>query len=136
MAKSPISSILANLGSKLATSRSRDSINKISTGRISAGGQNAGQQSMSNSLKARSDSWRAAANNARPIIEFNNIDPSPVPMTVSSANPPKYNTVVRLTKTKSEIQIPPILEEDIIRLEKDIDQLHSSTKKKYKKLKE
>ncbi len=63
------STILANLGSKLASIKIKDSIRKISTGKISAGGYEAGLQSLSNTLKARSDSWRAAANNARQALD-------------------------------------------------------------------
>ena len=69
MSKNSISSILANLGSKLALPKINDSINRLSTGRISAGGQNAGLQSISNTLNAKSDSWRAAASNARQAID-------------------------------------------------------------------
>ncbi len=69
MTNSITSAILANLGSKLASLKSRDSIKKISTGRISASGQEAGRQSLSNTLKARSDSWKAAARNARDAID-------------------------------------------------------------------
>ena len=69
MTKSASSTILANLGSKLASIKVKDSIKKISTGRLSAGGQEGGLQSLANTLKARSDSWRAAANNARTAID-------------------------------------------------------------------
>ena len=65
MSDTSITAILANLGSKLVTPKINDSIKKLTTGKITAGGQNAGLQSLSNTLKAKSNSWRAAANNAR-----------------------------------------------------------------------
>ena len=64
-----ITAILASLGSKLAIPKINDSIKKLTTGKINSNGQNAGLQSLSNTLKAKSDSWRAAANNARQAID-------------------------------------------------------------------
>ena len=58
---------MASLGSKLAIPKINDSIKKLTTGKITSEGQNAGLQSLSNTLKARSNSWRAAANNARQV---------------------------------------------------------------------
>ena len=46
----------------------------------------------------------AAANNPSPIMLFSRIDPSPTPIIVSRAFPPKNNTVVKFTNTKSAIQ--------------------------------
>ena len=46
----------------------------------------------------------AAAKSARPIILVNNILPSPLPMIVSRAFPPKNKTVVKFTKTNKAIQ--------------------------------
>ena len=69
MTKSSMSAILANLGSKLSSIRAKESIKKISTGKLTAGGNDAGLQSLSNTLKARSDSWKAAAKNARDAID-------------------------------------------------------------------
>lgn len=69
MSDTNITAILASLGSKLAIPKISDSIKKLTTGKITAGGQNAGLQSLSNTLKAKSDSWRAAANNARQAID-------------------------------------------------------------------
>ncbi len=69
MTKSATSAILANLGSKLASIKAKESIKKISTGRSTAGGNDASLQSLSNTLKARSDSWKAAAKNARDAID-------------------------------------------------------------------
>ena len=68
MSDGSISAILASLGSKLALPKIKDSINKLTTGKITSG-QNAGLQSLSNTLKARSDSYRAAANNAKQAID-------------------------------------------------------------------
>ena len=69
MSDSNISAILASLGSKLSIPKINDSVKKLITGKITAGGQEAGLQSLSNTLKAKSDSWRAAANNAREAID-------------------------------------------------------------------
>ena len=38
------------------------------------------------------------------MIELIKIEPSPVPITVSKASPPRYRTVVRFTNTNSAIQ--------------------------------
>ncbi len=69
MSDSNISAILASLGSKLAIPKINDSVKKLITGKVTAGGQQAALQSISNTLKARSDSYRAAANNARQAID-------------------------------------------------------------------
>ena len=69
MSDSNISAILANLGSKLSVPKINDSVKKLITGKVSAGGKQAGLQSLSNTLKARADSYRAAANNARQAID-------------------------------------------------------------------
>ena len=69
MSDGNISAILASLGSKLAIPKINDSVKRLITGKITAGGQEAGLQSLSNTLKAKSDSWRAAANNAREAID-------------------------------------------------------------------
>ncbi|MBF96031.1 MAG: hypothetical protein CMJ13_02245 [Pelagibacterales bacterium] len=69
LSDSNISAILANLGSRLAIPKVNESISRLITGKITAGGQEAGKQSIANTLKARSDSWRAAANNARQAID-------------------------------------------------------------------
>ena len=61
MSDTSITAILASLGSKLAIPKINDSIKKLTTGKITSEGQNAGLQSLSNTLKARSNSWRAAA---------------------------------------------------------------------------
>ena len=60
MSDSSITAILAGLGSKLAIPKINDSIKKLTTGKITSGSQNAGLQSLHNTLKAKSDSWRAA----------------------------------------------------------------------------
>ena len=69
MSDTSITAILASLGSKLALPKINDSIKRLTTGKITSNGQNAGLQSLSNTLKAKSDSWRAAANNARQAID-------------------------------------------------------------------
>ena len=69
LSDSNISAILASLGNKLAIPKINDSVKKLITGKVTAGGQEAGLQSISNTLKAKSDSWRAAANNARQAID-------------------------------------------------------------------
>ena len=69
LSDSNISAILASLGSKLAIPKINDSVKKLITGKVTSGGQKAGLQSISNTLKARSDSYRAAANNARQAID-------------------------------------------------------------------
>ena len=69
MSDSNISAILASLGSKLAIPKINDSVKKLITGKVTAGGQQAALQSISNTLKARSDSYRAAAKNARQAID-------------------------------------------------------------------
>ena len=53
MSESNIKAILASLGSKLATPKINDSIKKLTTGKITSGGNNAGLQSLSNTLKAK-----------------------------------------------------------------------------------
>ena len=64
-----ISAILASLGNKLAIPKINNSVKKLITGKVTSGGQEAGLQSLSNTLKAKSDSYRAAANNARQAID-------------------------------------------------------------------
>ena len=69
MSDTNISAILASLGNKLAIPKINNSVKKLITGKVTSGGQEAGLQSLSNSLKAKSDSWRAAATNARQAID-------------------------------------------------------------------
>ena len=69
MSDGSISAILAALGSRLALPKVNESIKKLTTGKITAGGENAGLQSLSINLKAKSDSLKAAALNARQAID-------------------------------------------------------------------
>ena len=64
-----ITAILASLGSKLALPKINDSIKNLPLERLPQMDKNAGLQSLSNTLKAKSDSWRAAAKNARQAID-------------------------------------------------------------------
>ena len=65
MSKGPYLSYLADLGSKLALPKIKESLQKLTTGNIKDGYL----QAFANSLKARSDSWRAASSNIRQGIE-------------------------------------------------------------------
>ena len=65
MSKGPYLSYIADLGSKLALPKIKESLQKLTTGNIKDGYL----QAFANSLKARSDSWRAASSNIRQAIE-------------------------------------------------------------------
>ena len=65
MSKGPSLSYLADLGSKLALPKIKESLQKLTTGNIKDGYL----QALANSLNARSDSWRAASSNIRQAIE-------------------------------------------------------------------
>ena len=65
MSKGPSLSYLADLGSKLALPKIKESLQKLTTGNIKDGYL----QALANSLNARSDSWHAASSNIRQAIE-------------------------------------------------------------------
>ena len=65
MSDRPSLSYLADLGTKLALPKIKESLQKLSTGKLSGGFL----QALSNNLNARSESWRAASKNIRQAIE-------------------------------------------------------------------
>ena len=65
MSDRPSLSYLADLGSKLALPKIKESLQKMTTGKFSGGYLEA----LANSLNAKSDSWRAASSNIRQAIE-------------------------------------------------------------------
>ncbi len=65
MSDRPTLSYFADLGSKLALSKIKESLRSLSTGKLTGGFL----QSLSNTLNARADSWRGASKNIRQAIE-------------------------------------------------------------------
>ncbi len=65
MSDRPSLSYFADLGAKLALPKIKESLRNLTTGKLSGGYL----QSLSNTLNARSDSWRAASKNIRQAIE-------------------------------------------------------------------
>ena len=65
MSDRPSLSYLADLGSKLALPKIKESLQKMTSGKLSGGYL----QALANSLNAKSDSWRAASKNIRQAIE-------------------------------------------------------------------
>ena len=65
MSDRPSSSYLADLGSKLALPKIKESLQKLTSGNVKDGYL----QAFANSLNAKSDSWRAASSNIRQAIE-------------------------------------------------------------------
>ncbi len=65
MSDGPSLSYLADLGAKLALPKIKESLQKITSGKVSSGYL----QALSNALNASSDSWRGASSNIRKAIE-------------------------------------------------------------------
>ena len=65
MSNRPSLSYLADLGSKLALPKIKESLRNLSTGKLTGGYL----QSLANTLNARADSWRGASKNIRQAIE-------------------------------------------------------------------
>ena len=65
MSDRPSLSYLADLGSKLALPKIKESLRRLSTGKLTGGFS----QALSNNLNARAESWKAASKNIRQAIE-------------------------------------------------------------------
>ena len=65
MSNRPSLSYLADLGSKLALPKIKESLRNLSTGKLTGGYL----QSLANTLNARADSWKGASKNIRQAIE-------------------------------------------------------------------